>query len=139
MRPLRYAWTIVVGALLGINAGCGAPGVPVPPSLELPQPVSDLHAMRKGDNVLLVWTAPTRTTDGRTIRHPGPTVICRSLEPLQKDCATALAEIPPAGLATVQPKTNLQSTYTDTLPEQLQRSNPIREATYAVSAKNASG
>jgi len=33
--------------------GCGAPGVPLPPSLELPKPVTDLRAAESPDLAML--------------------------------------------------------------------------------------
>jgi len=74
---------IVIKALCPVVAivlcnGCASGGPPQPPSLELPVPVSDLRAVRKGDRVYLAWTVPTETTDHENIRHPGPTRICRS-------------------------------------------------------------
>src|SRR6185312_6106649 len=60
-------------------AGCGTPGAPQPPSLRLPKPVSDLQAIRKGDDVYLRWTVPTKTTDNSGVRSTGlgKTRICR--------------------------------------------------------------
>src|SRR5512135_3156038 len=74
---LRLTATLLACALL---AACGTPGAPQPPSLELPTPVADLAATRAGDKVTLTWTPPQLTTDGATIRHPGPTRICRSAQ-----------------------------------------------------------
>ena len=63
-----------------VLVSCGTPGVPMPPALELARPVTDLRAARKGDKVYLAWTVPAKTTDRQTVRHPGPTRICRSLK-----------------------------------------------------------
>src|SRR4029077_3163281 len=54
-RYLPAAWCAFVLAAL---CGCGSPGVPLPPSLDLPKPVTDLRAVRKGDKVYLMWTVP---------------------------------------------------------------------------------
>src|SRR5437667_416354 len=51
---------LLAAALL---CSCGSPGVPLPPSLEVAKPVTDLRVARKGDKVYLTWTAPTVTTD----------------------------------------------------------------------------
>lgn len=69
----------VFGVLVALLMGCATPGAPLPPSLRLPQPVKDLQAVRKGDNVYLRWTVPTKTTDGALIRPNGlgKTRICR--------------------------------------------------------------
>ena len=56
---LQLLASLLVAALFLATFGCAAPGPPQPPSLELPQPVTDLKAVRKGDKVLLAWTLPT--------------------------------------------------------------------------------
>lgn len=97
---------------LSLLSACGSPGVPLPPSLELARPVTDLRAARKGSTVTLTWTAPTRTTDGHNIRHAGPTEICRAAATV-KQCGTPLAKLAPLkSLSAKQP--SFQS-YTDTL------------------------
>jgi len=74
---------------------CGYPRAPVPPQLELPKPVSDLHAARKGNKVYLSWTVPLLTTDQQIVRHMGPTRICRSTEGTMKQCGTPVGEALP--------------------------------------------
>jgi hypothetical protein len=76
-------------ALLG---GCAQIGAPVPPSLELPKQVEDLRGTRKGAQVYLSWTPPTKITDGQTIQHLGPTRICRSTQLPMTQCETVVAE-----------------------------------------------
>jgi hypothetical protein len=53
---------LALGAPL-MFAACATIGPPQPPSLELPKPPSDLRAVRKGDRVILTWSAPSVTTD----------------------------------------------------------------------------
>ena len=48
---LRAAATIALTSLM--MAGCGTPAAPQPPSLKLPEPVTDLTAVRAGDQVRL--------------------------------------------------------------------------------------
>jgi len=143
----RSNWRILV-CMLGsaVLISCGYPGVPIPPALELAKPVTDLRAARKGDRVYLAWTVPAKTTDRQTVRHPGLTRICRSLEVLVADCKNPAAEIPatqfplPTGSSTrggAQPP-KVQANYTDVLSSELQ-SNPTAEITYAVSVLNESG
>ncbi|HEY2393213.1 MAG TPA: fibronectin type III domain-containing protein [Candidatus Angelobacter sp.] len=60
-------------------AGCGVPGAPMPPSLDIPKFVGDLKAVRKGDTVTLTWTMPTETTDAGLIRKPGKMLVQRAL------------------------------------------------------------
>ena len=59
--------------------GCGVPGAPMPPSLDIPKFVGDLKAVRKGETVLLTWTPPVETTDGGLIRKPGKMLVQRAL------------------------------------------------------------
>lgn len=71
-----------VSALLSLLAlvlvGCGTPGAPRPPSLQLPKPVEDLRAVRVGDKVYLQWSVPTETSDGEGLKQLGATRVCRS-------------------------------------------------------------
>ena len=83
----RSDWNILICVLgCAVLVSCGAPGVPIPPSLELAKPVTDLRAARKGDKVYLAWTVPSRTVDRQSVRHPGATRICRSLNVPVTDC-----------------------------------------------------
>jgi hypothetical protein len=134
----------LLGALL---VSCGAPGVPIPPELELPKPVTDLRAVRKGEKVTLVWSVPAKTTEGQALRHMGVTRICRSLEVAITDCKSPVTEVPanqvaaPAataakpGSAAARP----QASYTDTLPKALQVKNPAVGVIYAVDVRNDRG
>ena len=60
---------------LGLT-GCGTPGPPQPPSLQLPQPVTDLAAVRAGDSVTLHWTMPRKTTDHLRLKGPVTAQVC---------------------------------------------------------------
>lgn len=102
---------------VALLAGCGSPGVPLPPSLELARPVTDLHASRKGDKVYLAWTMPTQTTDRQNLRHGGTVEICRVVDPAMKDCGTPIARIPFQRSSKANPK---PGSYTDQLPVMLQ-------------------
>jgi len=117
---------------LALLAPCGSPGEPLPPSLELARPVSNLRAVRKGNTVTLTWTAPTQTTDRHTIRHPGPTEICRALVSLER-CGGAIAKLPP----TKSHDKDLSRTYTDTLANF--SPNPDATFFYAVEVLNSYG
>jgi len=124
-------------------ADCGSPGIPRPPSLDLPQPASDLRVMRKGDRAYLAWTVPTETTDGTTLRHPGATSICRSLDVPMKDCATPVGEVgatPPTGKpANGQPANKVQAGYVDPLSASILSGNPEAQLFYSVSIMNKRG
>ena len=83
---MKFATILILLAML---LGCGTPGMPLPPSLELPQPVQDLRASRKGDSVSLTWTVPQQTTDHTNVRlrYLGPTRVGRSLRVAMTECA----------------------------------------------------
>src|SRR4029077_6204252 len=134
------------GGKLGLALGaammlmsCASIGPPQPPSLELPSPPSDLRAARKGDEVTLTWTAPTRTTDRKTARRLGRTRICRGLDPVLQQCGSPVGEAAAANAKIKSGVREVQSTYVDTLPEQLEREHPLEFATYAIEVPNASG
>jgi fibronectin type 3 domain-containing protein len=119
---------------LALLSACGSPGVPLPPSLELARPVTDLRAARKGSTVTLTWTAPTRTTDGHNIRHAGPTEICRATETV-KQCGAPLAKLAPQ--KNLNEKQTLFQTYTDALTNFSSTANA--KFVYAVEIRNSYG
>lgn len=125
-------------ALCLLLANCAQTGAPLPPSLELPKPPSDLRATRKGNRVTLSWSEPTLTTDHQTVRYLGPTLICRGAEPEMTVCGNPVETVPPS---TTLQKSSQKSqptpqTYIDTLPASAQSQNPDAEITYAVEVLN---
>jgi hypothetical protein len=107
-----------------------------------------MRAVRKADTVILSWTIPTVTTDRLAVRHSGATRICRGLEPVLTKCVTPVGETAPPS-ASVPIKSSgkksetktlaIQATYTDILPKDLEKGNPLGFVTYAVEALNKSG
>lgn len=71
-RRDRGSVLLAVTALVGLAVGCAQVGPVLPPSAGLPQPVSNLNAVRSGPSVQLQWTAPSRTSDGLGWDHRGP-------------------------------------------------------------------
>src|SRR6202140_4279544 len=104
--------------------GCGVPGVPKPPSLNLSQPVTDLRAVRKGDSVFLDWTVPAETTDHLPIRNLGATLICRSLGTPINHCTNPVAKASGSPLTagnhqktkSTKRSANITASYIDNLP-----------------------
>jgi hypothetical protein len=131
MRTLTAALLLAAALLL---VGCGTPGAPLPPTLDLPQPPDDLKATRKGDKVTLTWTVPAHTTDKALVKHLGPTKVCRSPQVMMSECTQAVGEVPAAQLQPGKP-----ATFTDTLPQDFQQQNPASMMTYAVEIENAGG
>ena len=74
---LCLAWAGVLCLVFVNLSGCGAPGAPQPPSLKLPERVTDLTAVRTGNSVTLHWTMPKKTTDHLMIKGAVRVTICR--------------------------------------------------------------
>jgi len=123
--------------------GCASTGPPMPPTLELPKPPTDLTATRKGDRVYLSWTQPVQTTDRQSIRHMGATRVCRSLGTAMEHCDTPVGEVPYQELAPAATAKKIQTSakmhYSDTLDASVERQNLLERFTYAVEVLNQSG
>ncbi len=117
-------------------AGCAQTGPPLPPSLELPKPPTDLRASRKGNRVTLNWSEPALTTDRRSVRYLGPTLVCRGLEPEIAKCENFAAMLPPPSAAPQKSPRPTPQSYTDTLPSDMLQDNLTAEVTYAVEVLN---
>lgn len=73
----RKGWVGLAAVLCALLSGCGTPGTPQPPSLNLAAPVEDLSAIRTGDHVALTWTMPKRNTDKTALKADAVVRICR--------------------------------------------------------------
>ena len=130
---------LIGSAFLIFAIGCGTPGAPQPPSLELPRPVDDLTAARKGNRVMLTWTPPARTTDKQNITKSGVTHVCRvaSQFPII-ECGAPVATLGPDDGAVV-PGNPPKKAFEDRLPSDLQQANPSEFVTYALEISNPRG
>jgi hypothetical protein len=63
--------------LIGLAAGCGAPGEPTPPSPPIPVAIADLSAQQIGDAVQLTFTMPVKTVSGERLSDTPATEILR--------------------------------------------------------------
>ncbi|MGD0831041.1 MAG: fibronectin type III domain-containing protein [Terracidiphilus sp.] len=72
-------WVALVAGLVAplISTGCGTPGAPQPPSLNLPEKVADLTAIRAGSQVTLTWTMPKKNTDKLLLKGDLAVRVCR--------------------------------------------------------------
>jgi len=124
---------------LALLAGCGTPGAPQLPSLQLARPVEDLTASRKGNKVQLDWTLPRKNTDRTLVKNIPESRICRHEgTALMSGCAPVGTvqnprpevkrknELPPA----------VHMKYVDTLPSQLGEQDPAGFVRYAVEIMN---
>ncbi len=145
VNPGRF---IASTGLCLLLVSCAQTGPPLPPSLELPKPPTDLRASRKGNRVTLSWSEPTLTTDRQSVRYIGPTLVCRSLESEITACGNPAAMLPAPPAAPQKPKSSRRTaqksdsqppapqTYVDTLPSAVQQQDPSSEVTYAVEVLN---
>ena len=125
-RTLSAAVLSLAAALL--LAGCGTPGAPLPPSLKLPDPVTNLTAARTGSQVALAWTMPRRNTDKLLIKGNIAVRVCR------KEGSGACLPVP--GDLAFAPEAH--AAFTDTLPAEL-AAGAARPLTYFVELRNAKG
>ena len=122
---IAAAAALAIGAML---AGCGMPGAPQPPSLNLPDRVTDLAAVRNGGQVTLSWTLPRRTTDKLLLKGEVEARICRT----EAGSAACVA----AGTAQFEP--GADASFGETLPSAL-TTGPARSLTYYVELVNRKG
>ena len=119
-------------AALGLAAllisSCGTPGAPLPPTLKLPDPVTDLTAVRTGNQVALAWTMPRRNTDKLLIEGKIAVRVCRSQT--QGKCAAVPGDLAFAPQA--------HATFTDALPPEL-ATGAARSLSYFVELRNSKG
>ena len=116
--------------LATLMTACGTPGAPQPPSLNLAKPVSDLKAVRSGDEVELTWTVPTETTDGAKFRHRGQSKVCAAVDQSRIDQCTPLTTMP-------TPKDQKTTSVAVKIP--VDKTAPTDYVTYAVQIDNDRG
>lgn len=124
----RRMSSAALSALAGVLVGCGTPGPPQPPSLNLPSRVTDLQATRAGDQVSLSWTNPQRSTDRLPLRDAINVTICRQVG--EGDC------VPTGGRMVRAPGS--AGGFTETLPPDLSSGAP-RPLAYYVDLSNSRG
>jgi len=97
-------------------AGCGTEAAPQPPSLNLPDRVTDLAATRTGNQVSLTWTMPKKNTDKLLLKGDVNVRVCRKEDArpceqpgsalmLAPGAAGSFSENLPATLASGTPRT----------------------------------
>ena len=131
--------------IIAMLSGCGTPGAPSLPSLNLAVPVDDLTASRRGDRVDLDWTLPHKNTDHTLVKHNPVTRVCRHQGTSLMGSCTIVAEIAPPTPRPAQKQKNeappgeVRIHYVDKLPPQLGEENPAGFVTYAVEEMNSRG
>ncbi|MGA3081865.1 MAG: hypothetical protein ABSD44_10840 [Terracidiphilus sp.] len=120
---------LAVGLVAGLSlAGCGTPGAPLPPSLNLPDPVTDLSATRAGSQVALTWTMPKKNTDKLLLKGNIAVRVCRKEGEGPCDSAGPGLSFAPGA----------EGAFTDPLPAPLAAGTP-RPLSYFVELRNRNG
>ncbi|HEY3706337.1 MAG TPA: fibronectin type III domain-containing protein [Terracidiphilus sp.] len=117
---------VLLAAAMGL-AGCGTPGAPQPPSLNLPDRVADLRAVRTGSQVALTWTMPKRTTDRVTLKDDIAAEVCWRIG--SGGCV-------PVGARSFAPA--VEASFLVALPDAL-AARPPQPLSYYVELKNRAG
>ncbi len=117
----------VVATLFLALAGCGTPGPPQPPSLNLPDRVDNLAAVRAGSQVTLTWTMPKRNTDRLPLKRDVAVKVCRN---------EAANQCSPVVRLTFAPGST--GSFIDSLPTSLTSGLP-RSLSYIVELENPNG
>lgn len=131
MRLSRFqcgAALAAVGCVALILCGCGMPGAPLPPSLNLPDRVTDLSASRAGDQVSLTWTMPKRNTDKLLLEGNVHVRVCRRENTTGACLPVTSMDLAPGG----------EGSFAETLPRPLSTGEP-RLLTYFVELVNRKG
>ncbi|HEY2857290.1 MAG TPA: hypothetical protein VGJ21_02610 [Terracidiphilus sp.] len=127
-RARYHAAALLIAAALGaVITGCGTPGTPLPPSLNLPDRVTDLAATRTGDQVALTWTMPKRNTDKSLLKANISAHVCRK-EGNGPCSAVGDVSFAPANAGS----------FRESLPRELS-AGEARPVTYFVELKNRKG
>jgi hypothetical protein len=127
LRASTFSGEFILLALLLLLTSCGLESAPHPPSLYLPQPVTDLTAERIGNEVHLHWTMPKRSTDRVKLEGLQQAVLCRGLSGTPCERVGKAAYAPGAA-----------ADFTDHLPTSLV-SGPPQLLVYTVELTNRKG
>lgn len=128
MRLAALLATLAAGPML---TGCGTPGAPQPPSLNLPDIVTDLSATRAGNQVSLTWTTPKRNTDKLLLKGDVAGFVCCNTGGAGGSTCAVYWAAPPVAPGAV-------GSFTETLPAEL-AAGPPRPLTYFVELRNRNG
>ena len=127
--------------LMGLAfTGCGTPGAPQLPSLQLARPVDDLTASRKGNKVQLDWTLPRKNTDRTLVKNIPQSRVCRHEGTALMSGCTHVASVQNPKLGATrkgEQSATVHMKYEDTLPAQLGEQNPAGFVRYAVEILNS--
>jgi nitrous oxide reductase accessory protein NosL len=141
--PPIFHFLLSIFAALIVLAGCGAPGEPVERKAPIPNAITDLAATQQGDNVILTFTLPKESVEGRELKQPPAIEIFRDFQtvstgaapPSRSAAPTLLVTIPSAMV--VQYDTRNQIRYVDSLQPENFTQHPGAQAVYIVRTRTS--
>jgi hypothetical protein len=145
-RPYFFLFLFSIFASLALLAGCGVPGEPTERKAPIPTAVTDLAAAQQGDNVILTFTFPKDSVEGRELKQPPAIEIFRDFQPVPASSTSASpAAIPkaPTLLVTIpsamvdQYDTRRQIHYEDALQPEDFTQHPNTKAVYIVRTRTS--
>jgi len=77
----RWVRAACLTALVSVFAGCGVQAPPLPPRVEIPQQITDLHAVQIGRTLRITFTLPVLAVDGEQLGKPVEVDILRTISP----------------------------------------------------------
>src|SRR5271170_315794 len=137
----HFLFSIFVSAAL--LAGCGAPGEPTERKPPIPTAINDLAATQQGDNVILTFTLPKNSIEGRELKQPPAIEIFRDFQPVPAASAPTSATAAPTLLVTIpsamvdQYDTRGQIRYDDELKPDDFTQHPNSQAVYIVRTRTS--
>jgi hypothetical protein len=140
----HFLFSIFASAL--ILAACGAPGEPVERKAPIPTAITDLAASQQGDTVILTFTFPKESVEGRELKQPPAIEIFRDFQTAPASSTsgtpsavskapTLLVTIPPAMV--LQYDTQRQIRYVDELKPDDFTQHPGVQAVYIVRTRTS--
>jgi hypothetical protein len=143
VRESIFYFLFSIFALVALLAGCGAPGEPVERKPPIPTAVNDLAATQQGDNVILTFTLPKESVEGRELKQPPAIEILRDFQTVPPSSPPSASPAAPALLVTIpsamvdQYDTRGQIRYVDGLKPEDFTGHPGARAVYSVRARTA--
>jgi hypothetical protein len=145
--PLIFHFLFSIFGIALFLAGCGAPGEPVERKAPIPTAINDLAATQQGDNVILTFTFPKESVEGRELKQPPAIEIFRDFQtvPASSTSAAPSAAVPkaPTLLVTIpsamvaQYDTQRQIRYVDELKPEDFTQHPGAQAVYIVRTRTS--
>jgi hypothetical protein len=146
LPPSIFHFLLSIFASLTLLAGCGAPGEPVERKAPIPTAIADLAATQQGDNVILTFTFPRESVEGRELKQPPAIEVFRDFQTVPASSTSAapsavpkaptlLVTIPSAMVA--QYDTQRQIRYVDKLKPDDFTQHPGAQAVYVVRTRTS--